>query len=36
MEARGEHHIAAYFEPYTCEISGETAYRIKRDYWKDK
>jgi hypothetical protein len=36
MEAAGEHHEPAYFESYKCELSGETAYKMKRDYWKDR
>jgi hypothetical protein len=36
MEAAGEHHHAFYFETYKCELTGETAYRLKGDYWQDK
>lgn len=36
MERLDLKHTAQYFEEYTCSHSGEVAYRLKRDYWKDK
>ena len=36
MEASNTEHEAAYLEAFTCDVTGETAYKLKRDYWKDR
>jgi len=36
MEAAGEHHSAMYFESYKCELTGETAFKLRGDYWNDR